>query len=349
MRSGGLTPGSVPAVADAALRDLSRARAATLRARTAATGRLTAVLLRHDSRSTGRAPWSPAHRRGLSAGVCPTPAPHMGWPASGQTGTAQPARRGRLARARHAQVPTWRVAPVVEALPALRGGQGPVAVPPVAARGALTRCATPRPRRHDRGLTPAAYARGGRRQQGSMTPPGQPHARRALGAGAWASRSPAPGRRPRPLRLAQRPQALQASRWPAPVRRGTRERQRMATGQHAPQVVGAMARECRAGLGAMAQPVPGPPPAQRGRRIDAHGRDSPGCPVAQRELWDPERTGVAICRGHDDRGDHAQAAASPCPCVSDHSMRGRIHGAACTLAPPSSYRGRRRPSCRSIT
>jgi transposase len=64
MRSGDLTPVSVPQVEEAAMRDLGRARAEALRARKAAPLRRTAFLLRHALRSTGRAPWRPAHLRG---------------------------------------------------------------------------------------------------------------------------------------------------------------------------------------------------------------------------------------------------------------------------------------------
>ena len=60
MRSGDLTPVYVPAVDDAAIRDLSRAREETLRDLKAAKRRLKAFVLRHDIRSTGRATWRPA-------------------------------------------------------------------------------------------------------------------------------------------------------------------------------------------------------------------------------------------------------------------------------------------------
>ena len=108
MRSGDLTPVSVPAVDDEAIRDLSRAREATLRALKAAKLRLTAFLLRHDIRSTGRANWSPAHLRWLSAVVWPTPAQQIVLQAYVQTVTEQSARLGRLARELHEQVKTWR-------------------------------------------------------------------------------------------------------------------------------------------------------------------------------------------------------------------------------------------------
>jgi transposase len=103
------------------------------------------------------------------------------------------------------------------------------------------------------GRTPAEYSRGARRQQGSLPKTGKTHARRALVAGAWASRESAPGSRHLPLRLAKLPTALQAISWQAQVRLGTRDRQLMATGKNANPVVVAIARALRACMGAMAQ------------------------------------------------------------------------------------------------
>jgi transposase len=129
---GDLPPVSVPAVADAASRDLSRAREATLRDLTAATLRLKAFLLRHAIRYTGQATWRPAHLRWLSEVVCPTPAQQMVFQEYGQTVTAQTARLQRLEHELHEQGQTWRLAPVVEALQARRGVQCTVAVTTVA-------------------------------------------------------------------------------------------------------------------------------------------------------------------------------------------------------------------------
>jgi transposase len=63
-------------------------------------------------------------------------------------------------------VQTWRLQPVVEALPALRGVQFTVAVTLVAERGDLTRFKNPRQRMKYLGLIPSAYASGERRRQG---------------------------------------------------------------------------------------------------------------------------------------------------------------------------------------
>ena len=222
VRSGDLTPVSVPAVDDAALRDLSRAREETLRDLTAATLRRKAFVLRHDIRSTGRANWRPAHLRWRNEVVCPTPAQQMVLQADVQTVTEQTERLGRLELALHEQVHTWRFQPVVEAFQALRGVQCTVAVTTVAELGDLTRFANPRQLMNYLGLTPSEYSSGPRRQQGSMTKTGHTHARRALGEGAWAYRYPAKGSRHLPLRLEQLPTALQASSWQAQGRLCTR-------------------------------------------------------------------------------------------------------------------------------
>jgi transposase len=137
-------------------------------------------LLRRDSRSSGPANWGPAPRRWLAEVVCPTPAQPSGCQASSRAVTARPEH-----------VHAWRFHAVVEALQALRGVPCTVAVTLGAALGALPRLDIPRALMQFLGLLPAADASGARRQPGVRTSAGHTQARRALGAGAWASRSPA--------------------------------------------------------------------------------------------------------------------------------------------------------------
>src|SRR2546427_6166572 len=261
MRSGDLTPVYVPAVDDEAIRDLSRAREETLRDLKAAKLRRKAFVLRHDIRSTGRANWSPAHLRWLSEVICPTPAQQIVFQADVQTVTEQSERLGRLELELHEQVKTWRLAPVVEALQALRGVQFTVAVTTVAELGDLTRFENPRQLMNYLGLTPSEYSSGARRQQGSITKTGNTHARRALVEGAWAYRYPAKVSRPLPRRLEKLPTAIQAISWKAQVRLCKRYRHLMAKGKNAHQVVVAIARALRAFLWAIAKQVAMPPKA----------------------------------------------------------------------------------------
>jgi transposase len=191
MRSGDLTPVYVPQVEDEAIRDLCRAREDVIRALKTAKFRRKAFLLRHDIRSTGQATWSPAHLRWLSAVVCPTPAQQIVFQEYVRAITDHTERLARLEQALTEHVQTWRLAPVVDALQALRGVQFTVAVPTVAELGDLTRFDNPRQLMHYLGFTPSEYSTGERRHQGGITKTGNSHARRALIEGAWASRYPA--------------------------------------------------------------------------------------------------------------------------------------------------------------
>jgi transposase len=256
MRSGDLTPVSVPAVDNAAMHDLSRARADALSDLQDAKLRLQAFVLRHAIRSTGHATWNAAHLRWLSEVVGPTPAQHIVFQAYIRTITEHTARLQRLAEELHARVNAWRLHPVGEALQALRGLQCTVAVTTVAALGDLTRFDTPRELRKFLGLIPSEYARGERRRQGTIPQAGHAHARRVLVAGAWAYRYPAQVSRHLQRRLETQPKALQDIRWQAQGRLWKRYRPLMACGKPANQVVVAMARALVGCMWAMAQAGP---------------------------------------------------------------------------------------------
>ena len=164
----------------------------------------------------------------------------------------------RLQRLEHAlqdQGKAWRLAPVVDALQALRGVQFTVAVTIVAALGDLTRFDTPRQLMSYLGLTPAEYSSGERRRQGAITKAGNSHARRALLEGAWAYRYPAKVSRHLQLRLEKVPKTLQDISWKAQVRLCKRYRQLSVRGKHANQGVVAIARELIAFMWAIARPI----------------------------------------------------------------------------------------------
>jgi transposase len=258
-RSRDLTAVYVPQVEDEAIRDLTRAREDTLSDLKAAKFRLNAFVRRHDIRYTGRATWGPAHLRWLSAVVCPTPAQQIVFQEDVRAVTEHPERLQRLDHERQAQVPSWRLHPVVEALQALRGVQCTVAVTTVAELGDLTRFDNPRERMKFLGLIPSEYSTGARRRPGSITKAGNTHARRALVEGAGADRYPAKVRRHLQLRLEKPPKAIQDSSWKAQVRLWKRYRKLIARGKHANQVVVAMARELIGFMGAIAKEVAGTP------------------------------------------------------------------------------------------
>jgi transposase len=255
MRSGDLTPVYVPTVDDEAIRDLCRGREDAIRDLKTAKFRLKAFLLRQDIRYTGRATWGPAPRRWLSEVVCPTPAQQIVFQEYIRAVTEHTERLNRLEQELTDQVQTWRLAPVVDALQALRGVQFTVAVTTVAELGDLTRFDNPRQLMNYLGLTPSEYSTGEQRRQGGITKTGNSHARRVLVEGAWAYRYPAKVSRHLQLRLEKVSKPIQDISWKAQIRLCKRYRQLSARGKNANQVVVAIARELSAFMWAMAQEV----------------------------------------------------------------------------------------------
>jgi transposase len=256
MRSGDLTSIYIPRVEDEAVRDLSRGREDAMRDLRRSKVRLKPFLLRHDLRDEGRANWNAAHLRWLAHVVCPTPPQQIVFQEYVRAVTEQHERLDRLDRELRDAVAPWRLAPLVAALPALRGVELTGAVILAAELGDLTRFERPRKLLSYLGLTPSEYSSGGRRRQGGITKAGNGHARRILVEGAWAYRYPAKVSRHLHLRLETLPAEIQAVAWKAQVRLCRRSRQLTVRGKHANQVAVAIAREMAAFAWAMVRLVP---------------------------------------------------------------------------------------------
>ena len=259
LRSGDLTPVYIPSIEDEAIRDVVRAREDVLKDLKAAKVRLKAFLLRQDIRYAGRANWTAAHVRWLASVVCPTPAQQIVFQEYVRAVSEQTERLQRLEAELQALVQTWRWAPVVEAIQALRGIQFTAAVTLIAELGDLHRFATPRQLMSYLGLIPSEHTSGERRRQGGITKTGNSHARRVLVEGAWAYRYPAKVSRHLQLRLETVPKAIQEISWKAQVRLCKRYRRLVARGKHVNQVVVAIAREMAAFVWAIAREVALPP------------------------------------------------------------------------------------------
>ncbi len=160
----------------------------------AAKHRLKSFLLRHDIRYNGKADWKTAHLRWLAEVECATPAQQVVFQEYVRAMAQCFERLERLEIELEEHVETWRLAPVVEALQALRGVQFTVAVTTVAELGDLTRFDNPRAADGvSRACNPSEYSTGERRRLGGITKTGNSHARRALVEGAWAYRYPGQG------------------------------------------------------------------------------------------------------------------------------------------------------------
>jgi transposase len=121
--------------------------------------------------------------------VCPTPAQQIVFQEYVRAVSEQTARLQRLEAELQALVPTWRWAPVVEAIQALRGVQFTAAVTLIAELGDLTRFTNPKHLMSYLGLTPSEHSSGERRRQGAITKTGNAHARRVLVEGICTKRS----------------------------------------------------------------------------------------------------------------------------------------------------------------
>jgi len=150
----------------------------------------------------------------------------------------------------------WRLAPVVDALQALRGVQWLVAITVVAELGDLTRFTSPRQLAAFVGLIPSEYSSGPSRRQGGITKAGNGRARRALIEAAWAYRHPAKVSQHIQTRIDALPKPIQDLGWKAQVRLCKRFRRRTARGKHPNVTVTAIARELIAFMWAIAKEVP---------------------------------------------------------------------------------------------
>ena len=101
------------------------------------------------------------------------------------------ARRDRLEAAIAAVLPEWSLAPVVEALQALRGVRLVAAATLVAELGDITRFTNPRQLMAYLRLVPSEHSSGRTRRQGGITKADNGAARRMLIEAAWSYRFPA--------------------------------------------------------------------------------------------------------------------------------------------------------------
>jgi transposase len=120
-RAGELTAVRVPDVADEALRDLVRAREDAVREQRNARHRLKALLLRNGIAYAGRTSWSAPHMRWLASLKLPHPSQQIAFQEYLHAITESNQRIERLEQALRDALPLWALAPVVNALQALRG------------------------------------------------------------------------------------------------------------------------------------------------------------------------------------------------------------------------------------
>jgi transposase len=242
-RAGELIPVWVPDSAHEAMRDLVRARATARRVLSKARQHLQGFLLRHGRIYSGVRGWTRAYRRWLATVRFNHPAQQIVLQDYIHAIEDGEARLARLERQIEELLPSWSMAPVVEAVQAMRGVGLIVAVTVVAEVGDFSRFTNPRQLMAYVGLVPSERSSGASVRRGGITKAGNAHARRVLIEGAWTYRMQARVSRKLLDRLEGLPQPIRAVAWKAQLRLCNRYRRLAAAGKPKAVVTTAIARE----------------------------------------------------------------------------------------------------------
>jgi transposase len=254
-RAGELTGVWVPDAVHEAVRDLVRAREAAGDDLRRKRQQLLSFLLRHGRVYSGGGHWTLAHRRWLAKQAFEHAAQQIVFQEAIDAIEDALQRLRRLEQQLALIVPSWSMAPVVEAYQAMRGASFLVAVIFAAEIGDVRRFDTPRQLMSFLGLVPAESSTGDTVRRKGLTLAGNRRARRALVEAAWTYRYPARVSETLRARLDGLPKAVHDIAWKAQVRLCARYRRLSATGKKLPVVVAAIAREMAAFLWAIGREV----------------------------------------------------------------------------------------------
>lgn len=263
-RAGELTPVWVPDQAHEAIRDLVRARQSAVRSLRQARQQLSGFLLRHGHHYH-RAAWTLAHRRWLANLKFDQAVHHIVLEDAIATIEVATARRNRLEADIEDALPEWSLAPVVEALQALRGVGLVAAVTLIAELGDITRFNNPRQLMAYLGLVPSEHSSGRSRRQGGITKAGNGAARRMLIEAAWSYRFPARISREQLLRQERLARPIRDIAWKAQERLCRRYRKLARAGKLPTVITAAIARELVGFVWAIAKQLQFPPADTSGR------------------------------------------------------------------------------------
>ena len=257
-RAGELTSVYVPREDDEAIRDLVRAREDAVKARRAVRQQLKAMLLRLGIRYNGKSSWSRAHFNWLSDRKMPTAAQQIVLQEYINAIHQTTQRVERLTQQMELLVKSWRMAPVVSALQAMRGVKLIVATTIIAELGDLNRFDHPQQLMAFMGLVPSENSSGSKKRQGGITKTGNTHVRKVMAEAAQNYNHPAKVGR----QLLKRQQGLDQEiidiAWKCQVRLCDRFRRLKARGKNHNKVVIATARELAGFIWDIARRVPVP-------------------------------------------------------------------------------------------
>ena len=264
-RAGELTAVWGPDTAHEAMRDLVRAWATSVPVAGKVLQHLQGFLRRHGRIFPGKKDWTKAYRRWLTTVRFEHPAQQIVLQDYIHAVADAEARIERLTRQNAVPLPSWRLAPVFEAIQAMRGGAFIVAVTVVAEVGDFNRFDNPRQLMAYLGLTPSEHSSGASVRRGGITKAGSSLARRALVEGApirsgsYRMQAPQCFREVVSRKLLDRieglPPAVRDIAWKGQLRMCQRYRHLMAAGRPKVMASTAIAREMAGFIWAIARTV----------------------------------------------------------------------------------------------
>lgn len=253
-RAGELAPIWVPDGTHEAMRDLVRARQAASIDIRKARQRIQSFLLKHGRRY-GRKPWGGQHRAWLANQSFDHPAQQIAFANYLRAEAQAVGRRTELDQQILEIVPSWTLAPLVDALQALRGVAFIIAVSVVAEIGDMARFTSARHLMAYLGLVPAEHSSGSTVRPRGITKSGNKFVRSLLLEAAWCYRLRAKvGERLR-RRSEALPEIAKEIAWKAQVRLCGRYRRLIACGKKSQLVTTAIARELVGFIWAIGQQV----------------------------------------------------------------------------------------------
>lgn len=243
-RAGELTPVWVPDQEQESIRDLTRAREDMKGLERTTKQRLNAFLLRYGRHyESGKCRWTQKHFRWLEGLKFEQAVQQIVFQEYVDAIKQAEARVAGLEKEMERVLQTWNLAPVVEALMALRGIKLISAMTIMAELGDITRFDSPRQLMSFLGLVPSESSSGPNRRQGGITRTGNGHVRRVVVEAGWCYRFPARKTAHLQRHAEKCSDAVQAIAWKAQKRLCGRYAHLLNRGKLKVQVCTAIARE----------------------------------------------------------------------------------------------------------
>ena len=243
-RAGELTPVWVPDQEQEAMRDLTRAREDMKGVERTIKQRLNAFLLRYGRMyESGKSRWTQAHFRWLEGLKFDIAVQQIVFQEYVDAVKQAEVRVAGLEKEMEKALEHWVLAPVVEALMALRGIKLITAMTVMAELGDITRFDSPRQLMSFLGLVPSEASSGLTRRRGGITKTGNSHVRRVLVESGWCYRFPARKTAHLQRRAEKCSDTVQAIAWKAQKRLCGRYTHLLERGKLKVQVCTAVARE----------------------------------------------------------------------------------------------------------